>query len=240
MPARKEKRQKTREKTRHEDEPDFRFREEKDILSEWVPKTEGGRLVKSGEITSMDDYFNRGLKLMEPEIVDSLLPNLKDKLVEFKKTARITRQGRNFSYRATILIGDGESYVGVGTGKDKERFPAIQKATRNAKLSIVKVKRGCGSWECRCQEKHSVPFRTIGKKSSIIITLLPAPRGTGLVVGDSIKDVFRFVGIKDVWVKTKGNTNSTLEFTTAAINALKNTNKMRLSDDIKRKLGEAK
>lgn len=224
---------------KREDESELRMREEKErSLSEWAPKTEGARLVKAGEVSSMDDYFSRGFKLMEPEVVDTLLPNLKDKLVEFKKTARITRQGRNFSYRATILMGDGESYVGVGTGKDRERFPAIQKATRNAKLGIVKIKKGCGSWECRCQEKHSVPFRTTGKKSSIMITLLPAPRGTGLVVGDAIKDVFRFAGIKDVWAKTKGNTNSTLEFTTAAINALEETNKMRLSEDIKRKLGE--
>ena len=208
------------------------------MLDAWVPKTDGGRMVKSGEITNLDDYFSRGYKVMESEIVDMLVPQIRDKMIELKKTARITRQGRNFSFRATMLIGDGNSYVGVGTGKDKERFPAIQKATKDAKMSIVKVKRGCGSWECRCNEKHSVPYKATAKHSSIRITLLPAPKGTGLVVGDAIKDVFKFAGVKDVWGKTKGNTNSTLEFVMAATKALASTNKVRLSDEMKRKIGE--
>lgn len=209
-----------------------------EIKSEWVPLTESGRAVKNGEITSLDDYFNKGFKIIEPEVVDLLVAEIKTKLLEFKKTARITRQGRNFSYRATVLVGDGNSYVGVGTGKDKERVPAIQKATRAAKMAMIKVKKGCGSWECKCNEKHSIPFKVVGKHSSIEITLMPAPRGTGLVVGDAIKDVFNFVGIKDVWAKTKGNTNSTLEFVSATIKALMKTNKVKLTDEMKRKIGE--
>src|SRR3989338_11011573 len=106
------------------------------ILAEWVPKTRIGKMVKSGEVTSLDDFFAKGLKVMEPEIVDVLLPDIKDKLVEFRKTARITRQGRSFSFRAAVLIGDGSSYIGLGTAKDRERFPALTKAMNNAKLSI--------------------------------------------------------------------------------------------------------
>lgn len=227
-----------RRKRTSEEEIAFNAERTERALEAWNPTTEGGKLVKKGEIASLDDYFAKGYKIMESEIVDMLIPQIKDKMIEFKKTARITRQGRNFSYRATILVGDGNSYVGVGTGKDKERFPAIQKATRTAKMNILKVKKGCGSWECRCNERHSVPFKTTGKHSSIKITLLPAPRGTGLVVGDSIKDVFIFAGVKDVWGKTKGNTNSTLEFVTAAIKALASTNKVRLSDEMKTKLGD--
>ncbi|MEM4326854.1 MAG: 30S ribosomal protein S5, partial [Candidatus Diapherotrites archaeon] len=232
MPRREQKKRKV------ENEEEKFVESEEETTLEWVPLTEGGRLVKNGEISTLDEYFNRGLKVMEPEIVDILVPELKSKLIEFKKTARITRQGRNFSYRATILVGDENSYVGVGTGKDKERVPAIQKATRAAKMALVKVKKGCGSWECRCNEKHSVPFKVVGKHSSIEVTLMPAPRGTGLVVGDAIKDVLSFVGIKDVWSKTKGNTNSTLEFVSATIKALMKTNKVKLSEEMKRKIGE--
>ncbi len=233
MPRNEKRRQRQKENN------DEKFIEkETEKQNEWVPLTEGGKSVKKGEITSLDDYFSKGFRIMEPEIVDALVPEIRTKLIEFKKTARITRQGRNFSYRATVLVGDGNSYVGVGTGKDKERLPAIQKATRAAKMSLVKVKKGCGSWECKCGERHSVPFRVIGKHSSIEVMLMPAPRGTGLVVGNAIKDVFNFVGIKDVWSRTKGNTNSTLEFVSATIKALMKTNKARLTEELKAKIGE--
>jgi len=101
------------------------------------------------------------------------------------------------------------------------------------------VLRSCGSWECRCSENHSVPFKVIGKSSSVRVKLLPAPKGIGLVAGDNIKEVLKFAGIKDVWSKTKGNTGSTLDFVSAAIDALAATNNVRLSNDISQKL-EAK
>lgn len=210
------------------------------ILERWVPITGAGKIVRNGEVTSLDDFFARGHKVMEPEIVNALVPELKEKLVEIRKTARITKQGRSFSFRAAVLIGDGESYIGLGTAKDRERYPAVSKAKRNAKLSIMKVRKGCGSWECRCRESHSVPFRVEGSSSSVRVTFMPAPKGTGLVVGDKIKDVLRFVGIRDAWSKCWGNTASTLDFVSAGINALAATNKVRLSGEMERKLEEKK
>ncbi|MCR4335005.1 MAG: 30S ribosomal protein S5 [archaeon] len=208
-------------------------------VSDWVPKTDAGKLVKKEEITSLDDFFAKGYRIMEPQIVDVLIPDLKDKMVDFKKTTKVTRQGRSFSFRAAVLIGDGVSYIGLGTAKDKEKYPAINKATRSAKLNIKKIRKACGSWECRCKESHSVPFSVIGKSSSVRVKLLPAPKGTGLVAGDNIKDVLKFAGIKDVWSKTEGNTASTLDFVQAAIDALVATSRVRVSDDIGSKL-EAK
>jgi len=213
--------------------------EKRNSVEDWVPKTEAGKLVKKEEIKSLDEFFSRGLRIMEPEIVDALIPEIKDKMVDFKKTTRVTRQGRNFSFRAAVLVGDGESYIGLGTAKDKEKFPAINKATRNAKLNMKKVVKGCGSWECRCKESHSVPFNVEGKSSSVRVNLIPAPKGTGLVVGENIKDVMRFAGIKDVWSKTYGNTKSTLDFVSAAVDSLVATSRVRLSGDIQNKL-EAK
>ena len=185
----------------------------------------------------MDDFFAKGFRVLEPEITDTLLPELNEKLVDFKKTARVTRQGRNFSFRASVLIGDGHSYIGLGTAKDRERFPAIMKATRKAKMSIKKIRKGCGSWQCRCSESHSVPFKVTGKEASVKVVLLPAPKGTGLVVGNNIKDVMLFAGIKDVWSKTFGNTGSKLQFVAAAVDSLVATNKVRLSEDMLKKLG---
>lgn len=206
-------------------------------LNDWTPKTIAGKKVKNSEISSLDQFFSLGLKILEPEIADVLLPDLKEELIEFKKTTRVTRSGRVFSFRATVLVGDGRNYIGVGTGKDKERFPAVRKAAKNAKLAISKVSKGCGSWECGCSEHHSVPFRVTGKSSSVKVVLFPSPKGTGLVVGNRIKQVLMFAGIKDVWSKTFGNTASRLDFVKAAIDALSKTQQAKYSDDIAKKIG---
>jgi small subunit ribosomal protein S5 len=205
---------------------------------EWIPKTLLGKKVKSGEISSINQVIESKLPLLEPEIIDYLLPDLKEKMVEFKKTTKVRRAGRQFSFRATVLVGDENEFVGVGTGKHKEKWPAVRKATRRAKLNLVKVRKGCGSWECTCGTGHSIPFKVNGKSSSVRIELIPAPKGTGLVVGDNIKDVFNFVGIKDVWSKTRGSTSTKLNFIRATINALSKTTSMKVSEEIRKKVSK--
>lgn len=212
-------------------------RKEKELAA-WVPKTVLGKKIKDGEIASIEQAFLAGNRILEPEAVDFLLHDLGEQLIEFNKTTRVTRSGRVFSFRATVLVGDKQKYIGIGTGKDKERFPALRKAAKNAKLALIKVNKGCGSWECGCTENHSVPFRVKGKSASVRVILIPAPKGTGLVVGDNIKEVLRFAGVKDAWCKTFGNTASKLDFVKAAIDALSNTGKMRVSNDFETKLGE--
>ncbi len=209
-------------------------RDREHALSEWVPKTELGRLVKNGEITSMEQAMAKGLPILEPEIVDTLL-ELSEKMVDFQKTTRVIRAGRMFSFRATVLVGDRNGYVGLGTGKDKEKYPAIRKATRMAKLHLIRVVRGSGSWQEQVSGTHSVPFTVEGKTASVRVKLIPAPRGTGLVVGNAIKDVLMFAGITDVWAQTKGNTRTHLNFIRAAIDALAQTTKMKASPDVVKK-----
>jgi len=204
-------------------------------LANWVPKTEVGRLVKNQEITSLEQVWQRGCLIMEPEIVDMLVPVLEEKMVDFKKTAKVRMAGRMFSFRVTLLIGDKESFVGLGVAKDRERWPAVRKATRVAKLNLFKVRRGCGSWECMCGTNHSIPFKVVGKSGSVRVTLIPAPKGTGLVAGDNIKDVLKFAGVKDVWCKTRGSTGTKFNFVEAAIDALNRATRMRMSDDLKTK-----
>jgi small subunit ribosomal protein S5 len=205
-------------------------REREKSIERWVPATELGKMVKNGGITSIEEIEKKNIRIMEPEIVEMLVPGLKETNVDFKKTTKVRRSGRKFSFRASVLVGDGHGFIGLGTAKDKERWPAITKATRKAKLSLVGIKKGCGSWECLCNGPHSVPFRVDGRSASVKVTLLPAPKGTGLVAGDAVKDVLKFVGIKDVWLRATGNTRSTLDFVAATIDALSKTKKMRTTE----------
>jgi small subunit ribosomal protein S5 len=213
-----------------------RAREKANAIENWVPRTTLGKKVKDGTIQSYDDILSQNLKILEQEIVDILIPDLKEMTIEIRKTTKVTRSGRNFRFRVGVIVGDGQGLVGVGNAKDRERFPAVKKAIKNAKLSLVKVRKGCGSWECVCGLGHSVPYTVEGKAASVKVKLIPAPNGTGLVVGDAIKPVMQFVGITDVWSATQGNTGTRLNFVKAAINALSNTAKMKLSKDIERKV----
>jgi small subunit ribosomal protein S5 len=186
----------------------------------WIPKTELGKRVKAGELASLDDVFKLGKKIMEPEVVDCFISDLKMKVIDVKKTTRVTRAGRHFSFRVSVIIGDGNGHIGVGTGKNIERIVAQEKAIKDAKLNIVPVRRGCGSWECNCSKKHSIPYKVIGKCASLRVELLPAPNGIGLAVSDTIKPIFDLAGIKDLWSNTRGATDTKLNFTRATIDAL--------------------
>ncbi|MFH0954940.1 MAG: 30S ribosomal protein S5 [Candidatus Micrarchaeota archaeon] len=228
--------QKKRRRKTEEESSEFRERSRSDRVDNWIPKTNLGRKVKNAEISTLEQLFDQGLPVMEPEIIDSLIPNMAEKLVEFKKTARISQSGRNFSYRATVLVGNRNGFVGVGVASDRERQAAAQKATEHAKLNLVHVYRGCGSWECVCGTNHSIPFKVDGRCGSVRIRLKPGPKGVGLVVGNNIKDVFEFAGISDVWSETKGHTATKLNFIRAALNAMGKTSAMRISKEVAKKV----
>jgi small subunit ribosomal protein S5 len=160
-------------------------------------------------------------------------------LIQVARTTRVTRAGRKYSYRAEILVGNRNGYVGVGMGKDADRFPAINKAKRMAKLNLVRVYRGSGSWEEQpTEDKHSVPFKVEGKSGSVRVILMPAPKGTGLAVGKAIKPVLELAGIKNCWGRTKGRSTIWLNFAQAAVDALSQTGKMKASKDIERKIAK--
>ncbi len=195
------------------------------ILEEWVPRTRVGKLVKEGRITSIDEIFRQNLPILEPEIVDVLLPNLEHEVIDVTIVQKMTDAGRITRFRAVVVVGNREGYVGLGKGKARQFRFAIEKATRNAKLNIVPIRRGCGSWECTCGEPHSVPFTVRGKSGSVEVILKPAPKGTGLVAGDVAKKVLSLAGIRDVWTLTKGETRTSYNFARATYLALRNTYK---------------
>ncbi len=180
-------------------------------------------MVKEGRIASLKEIFERNLPLLEPEIVDYLMPDLKHEVLDVSLVQKVTDAGRDTKFRVVVVVGNEDGFVGLGAGKAKQLRFAIEKAIINAKLNITPVRRGCGSWECTCGEPHSVPFTVRGKSGSVIVELKPAPKGTGLVAGDVAKTVLRLAGIRDVWSSTLGETRTTYNFARATYNALKAT-----------------
>jgi small subunit ribosomal protein S5 len=191
------------------------------ISDNWEPKTEMGRKVKSGEITSIDDVLKGGKPILEPQIVDMLLPDIKTETVGITTTQRVTDSGRRMSFKAIVLVGDGNGHIGLGVGKAAETGPAIDYAKRDAKKNLMYVPRGCGSWECRCGDSHSIPFAVRGKQSSTSVSLRPAPKGLGLAVNDNIKIVASLLGIRDIWGQSRGSTGNVYNSLVATLKALK-------------------
>lgn len=194
----------------------------------WVPKTRLGKMVEKGEITTMADALRTRLPLREPEIVDILLPDLEDEVLDVNMVQRMTDSGRRVRFAISTVVGNSNGYVGLGKAKGKEVGPTIRKAIDNAKLNIIEVRRGCGSWECGCGEPHSLPFEVSGKEGSVRVTFKPAPKGIALAVGDVAKPVLKLAGIKDAWAFTKGHTKTTANYAAAAFEALKMTSEMRV------------
>jgi len=193
----------------------------------WVPKTRLGKMVSSGQIKTIEEAFDTGLPIKEPELIDALLPDLVDEVLDISMVQRMTDSGRRVKFRATVVVGNSNGYVGIAEGKDVQVGPAIKKAIEMAKLNIVKIKRGCGSWECGCGLEHTVPCQVQGKAGSITITLMPAPRGLGIAAGGTAKKVMEMAGIKDVWTRSEGETRSTINLALATYNALLQTTTMR-------------
>ncbi len=194
-----------------------------DAVQEWVPRTRLGKLVAEEKIRTIDEAIASGLPLKEPEIVDILLPNLEDEVLEITLVQRMTDSGRRTNFRVTAIVGNRDGYVGIGVGKASQVAPSIQKAITSAKLNIFKVNRGCGSWECGCGETHSIPFKVTGSSGSVRVTLIPGPKGLGIVAGDVARKVLELAGVSDVWTFTRGNTRTTINFAKATFNALKQT-----------------
>ncbi len=202
-------------------------------IDEWKPKTRIGEMVKKGEITSVEQIFGQGKPIKEVEIVDILLPNLEDKVIEIASVQRMTKNNRKQKYRATVIMGDRNGHVGIGVGKDVEAKPAIQTAIRDAKQHIISVNIGCGSWECNCGTKHSLPLVTRAKCGSADITLKPAPRGVGLAASATVRSVLELAGVKDMWTFAKGRTRDKYNMALATFNALKSLNEMKNVEMIK-------
>jgi len=204
---------------------------------QWDPKTKLGKLIKSGEVKTMSEALKTGLPIREPEIVDILLPDLDDEVIDVNMVQRMTDSGRRVKFVITVAVGNKNGYVGFGQAKGKEVGSSIRKAIDSAKLNIIEIRRGCGSWECGCGKPHTVPFEIYGKSGSVEITLKPAPRGIGLATGDVAKKILTLAGIEDCWAFTKGKTRTTVNYAKAVFSALVDNAETRILSRETQKIG---
>ncbi len=102
-------------------------------------------MVKEGKITSLQEIFENGYKIKEPEIVQALLPNIKTMLISIRVIQKQTDAGELTRFRALTAVGDLSGWFGVGHAKSLHTRVAIDKAARNALLSVVPVPLGCGA-----------------------------------------------------------------------------------------------
>ena len=194
----------------------------------WEPRTRLGSMVRSQVITKMSDALVSGLPLREPEIIDLLLPDIEDEVIDVNMVQRMTDSGRRVKFVITVAVGNNDGFVGFGQAKGKEVGASIRKAIENAKLNMIEIRRGCGSWECGCGKPHTVPFAVTGKSGSVEITLKPAPQGIGLATGNVAKKILTLAGIKDCWAFTKGKTKTTVNYAKAVFDALEKNAEMRV------------
>jgi len=221
-------------------------------VSAWTPKTALGKKVKDGEIKDIDAILDESFCIMEAEIVDALLPGMEHELLMigqskgkfgggqrrvFRQTQRKTPEGNCPSFGCIAVIGDKNGHVGVGHGKSKDTVPAREKAIRKARINIMKIRRGCGAWDCGCRTPHSIPFAITGKCGSVRIQLMPAPKGKGLVVEKEVAKILKLAGIKDVRSRIFGQSRTTINLIDACVDALNNLNRMKINQKMADNVG---
>ncbi|MBW1742735.1 MAG: 30S ribosomal protein S5 [Deltaproteobacteria bacterium] len=207
-----------------------------DRKTDWEPTTRLGRMVKNGEISSLSEALRSGHPLKESEIVDVFLTEMGDEVLDVHMVQRMTDSGRRVQFLITCVVGNENGFVGLGTSKGKEVGFTIRKAIENAKVNLIEVKRGCGSWECGCMTPHTFPFAVTGKSSSVVVKFKPAPRGIGLAVGNVAKHILRLAGIEDAWVFTSGQTQTTTNYARAVFSALQKATEMRVTPGLEKEL----
>jgi small subunit ribosomal protein S5 len=190
---------------------------------EWKPRTTLGAQVQAGKITTMDQIYENGMRIQEAEIVKHLLPDMKSQVVHVGIVQKQTDAGEMTRFNALVAVGNEAGWFGIGKGKASQMRISIDKATNAAFLNVIPVKLGCGSWECKCNQLHSVPFKVRGKGGSVTIDIIPGPRGLGIVAGENIKSLLKLAGLKDAWSKSFGSTNTMSSTTKAIFNALRST-----------------
>jgi len=130
--------------------------------------------------------------------IDASKLELKETIVNIRRVAKTVKGGRNMRFSVTVVVGDGEGYVGVGLGKAQEIPEAVRKATEDAKKNLIYVP----------TVGTTIPHRSLGIFGAGRVLLMPARQGTGVIAGSSVRTVLEAAGVKDVRAKSIGSNNT--------------------------------
>ena len=148
---------------------------------------------------------------------------LKEKLVNLNRVAKVTKGGRTFSFAAIMVVGDGQGTVGYGLGKARDVSECIAKAVDDAKKNLIKVP----------VYKGTIPHEQKGKYGAGKVLIKPAADGTGVIAGGAMRAVLESAGVHNVLAKSQGSSNPH-NVVKATIDAL---SKLRSPQEIARQRG---
>lgn len=124
--------------------------------------------------------------------------DLKEKTVYFNKTAKVVKGGQKFSFSVIVIAGDEKGKVGIGFGKAKEVIEAQKKAARSARENLIRIP---------LRDGRTIHHISEAKCGSGKVLIRPAPPGTGVIAGGTMRSVLELLGIRDVVAKSLGSTN---------------------------------